>query len=250
MKRTIRLNRESYAYRPAFDTAVSRALLHQVSDGDEPETLRLYRPSAIVAFGPQDILSPGYHRAVKAARGGGFEAVRRLSGGRAAIFHQETIAFAWAIPDPSPQSGIRARYEEMADIMVAALRKLGVDARLGEVAGEYCPGSYSVNAGGKKKLVGSGQRLITRASHIGGVVVVRESQRVRDILLPVYNELEVKWDPATVGSIEDELPSISYEEVERAILEEFAARYDLFEGKLATSTLALAETLEAAHVAP
>ena len=249
-KREIRLITESFAYRPALDTAVSRAILQRVSDGAEPETLRLYRPGAVVAFGPQDVRAPGYRQAVRAARLGGFEAVRRLAGGRAAVFHQETVAFAWTLPDPAPRANVDERFEELSRHMAVAFRRLGIDANVGEVPGEYCPGRYSVNARGRKKLMGVGQRIIARASHVGGVVVVRGSQRVRDILLPVYDALQVRWDPATVGSIEDELGTVGYGEVQRVILDEFASLYDLFDGSLAADTQALAESIESEHVAP
>ena len=56
--------------------------------------------------------------------------------------------------------------------MRTALCSLGVDARIGEVAGEYCPGKYSVNARGATKIMGVGQRLARHAAHVGGVIVV------------------------------------------------------------------------------
>ncbi len=86
----------------------------------------------------------------------GFAAVERLAGGRAAVFHEGTLAFAWAVPERTPRLGIRARFEELSSFVETALRSLGVDARVGEVPGEYCPGPYSVSARGERKLMGSG----------------------------------------------------------------------------------------------
>ena len=249
-KKTIRLVTESFPSSHALDTAVSRAILKRVSDGSEPETLRLYRPGPIVAFGPQDTKALGYRKAVRAARSGGFGAVKRLGGGRAAVFHEQTIAFAWTIPDPRPHAGVLRRFEESADIMASALVRLGIDARVGEVPGEYCPGRYSVNARRRKKLMGVGQRLTSSAAHVGGVVVVGESRRVRDILLPVYDALQLDWDPTTVGSIEDEVGNIPVGEVERAILDEFSSLYEVVSGNLSSDTLALADTLASEHLAP
>ena len=91
-------------------------------------------------------------------------------------------------------------------IVERALQRLGVDAHVGEVPREYCPGDYSVNARGQTKLAGIGQRLIKGAWHIGGVIVVSESERVRDILVPVYEALGLDWDPATAGAVTDEAP--------------------------------------------
>ena len=63
--------------------------------------------------------------------------------------------------------------------MEDSFRRLGVDARVGEIPGEYCPGAYSVNARGVKKLMGVGQRLVPSAAHVGGVVVVNGANRVQ-----------------------------------------------------------------------
>jgi octanoyl-[GcvH]:protein N-octanoyltransferase len=226
-----------------MDTAVSRAILERVSSGIGPETLRIHRPGPLVAFGPRDRVVPGFAKAVEAARGRGFESVLRLAGGRAAVFHQDTMAFSWVIPDPEPRQGITARFEEISSIIAGAFRRLGVDARVGEIPGEYCPGAHSVNARGKTKLMGVGQRLVQHAAHVGGVVVVDGGDRIRDVLLPVYDALGLAWDPMTVGSLADEDESITWETAQRAILDEFGDRYRLEEGQVSEDALARAREL-------
>ena len=134
-------------------------------------------------------------RPPRAARAQGFEAVLRVAGGRAAVFHEGAIALAHAVPDPAPRKGIHARFEASAALVAAALRRVGVDARVGEVPGEYCPGTYSVNAAGERKLAGLGQRLIAGASYMGGVLVVSDGARVREVLAPVYDALGLEWEP-------------------------------------------------------
>ncbi|HJP67241.1 MAG TPA: lipoate--protein ligase family protein [Actinomycetota bacterium] len=228
---------------PTMDTAISRAQLDRVAAGAEPETLRLHRPGPIVAFGPKDRLAPGYGPAVGAAAQRGFGSVQRLAGGRAAVFHEETIAFSWAIPDPTPREGIRARFEELAALMATAFRSLGVDARVGEVRGEYCPGEHSVNARGRTKTMGVGQRLIAGAAHVGGVVVVGGAGRVREVLVPVYEALELSWDPATAGSLEDEVQGLTWDGAAGAIVAAFEERFVLKPDTLSAETLALAEEL-------
>ena len=122
MTREIRVVRESFLQSETLDTAVSRAILDEVSEGRAPETLRLHRPGPVVAFGSQDRVSPGYAEALAAARANGFGAVQRLAGGRAAVFHEGTIAFAWARPERDPKSGILPRFEEVAGIMAVGQR--------------------------------------------------------------------------------------------------------------------------------
>lgn len=220
----------SFPGRPALDTAFSRALLDLVAAGDAPETFRLYRPDDVLAFSGIDAAQPGFDAAVAAARAAGFAPSLRLAGGRAAVFHANTLAFAWTLPAPAGRDGIRARFEELAGLMAAALRRLGVDARIGEVPGEYCPGEHSVSARGAKKLMGVGQRVIRGAAHVGGVVVVDDSERVRAVLAPVYAAMGFAWRPETTGSIADEIGATPLDVVAAAIEAELRARHEVVVG--------------------
>jgi octanoyl-[GcvH]:protein N-octanoyltransferase len=199
----------------------------------------------MVAFGRQDVNSPGYPDAAAAARAGGFEAVQRLAGGSAAVFHENTIAFAWAGRARDTWSGTHERFRAIAGIVERALMRLGLDARIGEIPREYCPGEYSINARGQTKLVGIGQRLIKGAWHIGGVIVVAEAGRVRDILIPVYEALHLDWDPATAGAVADEVPGITWEDVAQALLDELPGHQP---ADLDPVTLVLAQQLEPEHL--
>lgn len=247
MSRHVRLLDRAFPGRPALDTAFSRALLEAVAAGDVPETLRLYRPGDFVAFSRTDSVSAGFAAALAAARAVGFDAALRLAGGRAAAFHRETLGFAWTIPAVEPRAGIRARFDDVAALIAAALRRLGVDARIGAVPGEYCPGEHSVNARGARKLAGVGQRVVRDAAHVGGVIVVANAERVRAVLEPVYAALDLAWDPTTTGSVADEIGAVSLEAVEAALRIELAARFAIATGDAAgtASILARAEALEA-----
>lgn len=243
----LQLVRQAYPDNPAFGTAVSRAILNRVAAGELPPTLRLHRPGATLAFSRQDRASPGFAAAVRAAREAGFEPVLRLAGGRAAVFHERTLAFSWAVPDPRPTTRTLERFRELAELLAAGLSGLGVDARVGEVPGEYCPGAWSVNAGGRTKLVGIGQRLIAGGAHRGAVVVVGGSDRIRDVLVPVYEALGLEWEPATAGSVEDEVGGVDLGQVEEVILSRLRERHELSEAELDATTLELAGQLEPNH---
>jgi lipoate-protein ligase A len=241
------VHEESFPERPAFDTAVSRALLLAVAAGRAPAALRLYDPGDVVAFSLLDRVQPGFAEAVAAARAQGFGAVLRLAGGRAAVFTRETLGFAWCLPDPEPRAGIAARFDEMAAAIAAALRSLGVDARVGAVPGEYCPGEHSVNARGKVKLMGVGQRIVRGAAHVGGVIVLGGSARIRDVLAPVYAHMGFDWDPATVGAIEDEVGPVARAALVEALLAELAKAHALERAPLPGALLAEAGEREAEH---
>ena len=243
----LRISRSAFPAPAARSTAVARAVLMRVASGELPATFRIHRPGRILAFSKQDAASPGFGGAVGAARAAGFEPVVRLAGGRAAVYHEKTLAVSWAVPDGRPAARTEARFRELAELLRDSLRDLGVDARVGEVAGEYCPGAWSVNARGATKLVGTGQRLVAGAAHRGAVIVVGESGLVRDVLVPTYEELGLEWDPATAGSVEDEVRPVSTARVTEAILARLAERYELREMELDAGTLALAERLESDH---
>jgi lipoate-protein ligase A len=236
--------------RAALDVAVSRALLREVAAGKRPETLRLYRPDDVVAFSTTDLRKPGFGRAVAAAHRAGFDAAVRLAGGAAAVFTTETLAFAWCTPERDERAGIRARYARVADRVMRALRRLGVDAHVGEVPGAYCPGDWSVNARGERKLMGVGQRVVRGAAHTGGVIVVGGSDRVRAVLGPVYAELGLPFDPASAGAIEDEVGPVSLDAVREALLAELAGEYELHAGTLDPALLEHATRFESSHRIP
>lgn len=246
----IRLLTEQYPDRPAFDTAVSHALLRQAGSDGLAESLRLHQPGSIVAFGRRDVVSAGYRRAVAAGRGAGYEAVERLAGGRAAVFHSGTIAFGWTIPTLAPRETIRPRFEALDEVLLAAFRALGADARVGEVPGEYCPGAYSINVSGRHKVMGTGQRIIGRAAHVGGVVVVDGGDRIAEVLIPVYEALDLTWNPTSSGDLAGAVPGVTRADVLAAIVAEFDRRYDLEDGRIGAATLSLAGELEPTHLSP
>lgn len=236
----------AFPHDPALDAALSAAVMRRVAAGELPETLRIASAGPVVAFGKRDRLAPGCSAAVVAAGELGMGAVLRLGGGRAAVFHEGTLELSHAVPDPDPRSGIEDRFELMAGAIVGALGRLGVCAQVGEVPGEYCPGRYSVGVGGRRKLAGIGQRVISGGSHTGAAIVVDDAERVRRVLVPVYRALDLQWDPATVGAVTEEA-RVSLEDVRGALLEEYAGLRRLVHAEPDPATLALARRLAPQH---
>jgi octanoyl-[GcvH]:protein N-octanoyltransferase len=221
--------------------------MFRVAAGELAETLRIARPGTTVAFAKRDAVADGYEEAVRAAREHGFEATLRLAGGRAAVFHDGTMEIGHAVPDEEPRAGIHDRFRHTADRLARALKRLGVDARVGEVEGEYCPGRYSVNARGEVKLAGIGQRVVGGGSHTGVVLVVEGEERINAVLEPVYAALGLAWNPAASGSVRTEAPSATWDTVRDAIVAEYARDHDLVEDSVDADTLSLAKRLADEH---
>lgn len=233
---------------PALDTAVSSAILHRVASGDDPATLRLWTPQRAVAFGRQDRVRPGYRAAVAAVSTMGFAPVERLAGGRAAVFHEGTIAFSWAMPEARVRETIGDRFRTISGVVVAALHSLELDARIGAVPGEYCPGEWSVNLGGTHKVMGVGQRLVRGAAHLGGVIVVSDPELVNRPLLPAYRALGYDWRPEATGALDLAHPGIGVNRVMAALIAALeAAGHEVRAGVLDGACLHLAARLAPEH---
>ena len=225
--RTIKLLRGPAAGHDPPQLAAAEAIGQRVSDGREPETLRIYRPAPTVSFAPRDVRSRGYAAARTAARASAFATFERRSGGHAMAVHEQTIVVDWLIPDPAPRAHIQERFADAAALLTDALDSLGVDARLGAVAGEFCPGRYSVSARGRSKLVGLAQRLHARAACVSAVLIADGNERIRGVLLPVYRALALPWNPETVGSVAAEVGGVTVDQAEQAIVAAFARRHQL-----------------------
>ena len=114
-KPVLRLIRQGFPDRPAFGTAVSEAVLTRVAAGElgADAAPSPPRPGArVLEAGPRR--RPGSRPPCEAARAAGFEPVVRLAGGRAAVFHEGTLALAWATPAERPVAGTRERFERLA----------------------------------------------------------------------------------------------------------------------------------------
>jgi octanoyl-[GcvH]:protein N-octanoyltransferase len=212
---------------PALDVALPHALIRLVADGRHRPVVRSYLPTPTVAFGRRDAFLPGFPAAAAAARRRGFTPVIRGAGGRAAAYHEGCLVLDEIMPSGDSIGGIHERFSAEARRQAAALRALGIDARVGEVPGEYCPGEFSVNAGGRVKLIGAAQRIIRGAWLLSSVVVVEGAATLRAVLEDTYDALELDWNPETTGAVADEAPGVNVEDVRGALLSEYGRRYPL-----------------------
>jgi octanoyl-[GcvH]:protein N-octanoyltransferase len=232
---------------PALDVALPHALVGLVAEGRHGPLLRCYRPAPTVAFGRRDAFVPGFARAAAASRRLGFTPVVRGAGGRAAAYDEGCLVFDEIMPAAESIAGIQERFAADARRQAEALRALGVDARVGEVAGEYCPGEFSVNARGRVKLIGAAQRIVRGAWLLSSVVVVEGASGLRAVLEEVYGALGLAWDPATVGDVSTEAPGTRVEDVRAALLAEYERRYQLTPASLTDVDLAHAAELLERH---
>ncbi|GAB7095631.1 biotin/lipoate A/B protein ligase family protein [Halolamina litorea] len=195
---------------PEADREATRDLLGAVADSGVP-AVRAWPLHRQLAFGRRDANEPGYDDARAAARERGFPPAERSVGGRAVAYTGTTVAFAALEPTDESRAGITERYEAAVETVIDALATVGVDAERGEPADSFCPGDYSVQArcsptkNGETdafgKLAGIAQRVTAGAALVSGVVTVADRAEIRDVLEPVYDALDVPFDPKSVGSV-------------------------------------------------
>jgi lipoate-protein ligase A len=173
-----------------------------------------------VAFGRLDALRDGYEAAVAAARRRGFEPVLRAPGGHAAAYHEGCLIVEELARVEDAIAGTQERFRDRGRRLAEALRSLGVDARVGQVPGEYCPGPYSVNARGAVKLAGTAQRVVRNGYLFASVITVTGTPELRAVLTEVYGLLGLEMEPGTIAGVADEAPGITVEDVRRAVLDQ------------------------------
>ncbi|MDN5894456.1 MAG: lipoate--protein ligase family protein [Nocardioides sp.] len=212
---------------PALEMAATHTLLRRASRGETESALRVFTPTPMVAFGRRDTNRPGFPRAAAACRAAGFEPVVRASGGRAVACTSSALIVDHVQRDPESLGGMDARFEDYGAMLADVLHDLGIAARVGEVPGEYCPGAHSVNARGEVKLIGTAQRMVRDAWLFSSVIVLDDTARLRPLLEVVYDALEVRFDPASVGSIAEE--GARCNDLEPAIIAAYDERFGLGE---------------------
>ena len=242
----IHILRDGLTGSASLDTAVSRAILRRVSDGELPETLQVGRPHRVVAFGKHDTLTPGFDRAVSIASDHGFDPTIRIAGGRAVVFHPETVRFTWTVPLVDPIAEMQDRFQTIAKRVVSTLTSFDIPSSIGQLSGEYCPGRYSVHVDGTGKVMGSGQRLSLRAAQIAGMIVVRDKTMVNEILVPVYAALGLDMDPSRTGAVADHTDVATAAVMDRFI-EQFTVGRMASEGTLDDITIDLATASQPDH---
>jgi len=233
---------------PALELALARAMVTQARAGQIEESLRIYRPaSPVVVFGRRDTRLPGFPRAAEAARAAGFEPLVRSTGGRAVAYTGASLVVDHVRREVGGIGGQDVRFAEFGQLFVDLFRGFGVDARLGAVPGEYCPGAHSVNARGVEKLVGTAQRMVPGAWLFSSLIVVGDEERLRPVLAEVYRCLGQDFDELSVGSLSREVPGLNADAVEASVVDAYRSLGPVVPAPVDSGLLELARSLVGQH---
>lgn len=229
---------------PEAELTVPQALLRQASRGERGDTLWIHRPrTPMVAFGRRDTRLDGYPAAVAAAHRAGFSTAVRGSGGRVVGYTTDAVVVDHVGLGAMFPTGMNDRFADFGDLYATALSRLGVQTRVGEVPGEYCPGAHSVSARGVTKLVGTAQRIVRDAWLFSAVVVVDGADLLAPLLQEVHHHLGLPFRVSTVGSVAAEVGA-DVEQVAEVVHAAYAARHHLTPATFTPATLAEAATID------
>lgn len=208
---------------PEEDMDRVRRELTALSDGG-PGSLRIYRPRPTAAFAPRDTTLPHYEKAANVLRAMGFASVERRAGGQLAVYDESALIIDFVAHHPEPRLDVIARFRGFSEMIAGALRSFTVDARVGAVPGEYCPGDYSVNGAGRIKLAGVAQRIGRCGYHMGAVLSVESSAAVRDAVAEAYRIMGFEFEPCSFGAVSDLAPDACFSTIRDALLRALGER--------------------------
>jgi len=181
---------------PYHNMAVDEAIAIAVGGGDSMPTLRLYgwRPSAV---------SIGYFQELEGEVDLGFCAshrilvVRRITGG-GAVFHgsgELTYSFSAPAGDRAIPQDVQASYAVICAPIVAALQKLGADARFRPV--------NDIEVGGRKVSGNAQTRRFGAVLQHGTILVGLDRS-----LLPALKVKKAKLEGKGVGAVADRVTTL------------------------------------------
>lgn len=221
--------------------AIDEAIAESVREGHAPPTLRFYawQPACLSLGYAQPAADVDFER----LRAQGWDAVRRLTGGRA-ILHVDELTYSVAAPAAEPRvaGGVIESYRRLSAGLAAGLAALGAAVEADQAAeasahrfkGPVCfevPSDYEITADGRK-LIGSAQ---TRRN--GGEIVLQHGA------LPLFGDLSRICDALAFDS--EEARQVARERVlARAItLEEALGQRVAFAGAADAITEGFAQAL-------
>jgi lipoate-protein ligase A len=227
----------------AIEAALPQALLeHSLLTGQR--WLLISRPEPAISFSRSDQLKARWPQALKAASESGVPVLSRTSGGSAVAAHPGCLKLTWSAPHAVRDIAVLERFKLLTDPLLNALSCLGADARLGQVKGEWCPGSHSVNIAGLKKIAGLGQRSCSGGHHLCAIVLVSDAKRTDQLLAPIHKALGCHLSQ----SADLENLAASFEDLSLALQASLAGDYRLKQAELPAKVRRRAADLAAGYL--
>ena len=219
---------------PEDGFGLQQAVLEEVASGERGPVALIWSSSPYVGATRPETRLEGFAGAARSVESLGFPVLVRNSGGGAVAANGGSLSFSLTVPVEDLRHGLYERYADGVDLVASALRRVGVEAKGGEVEGEFCPGAYSVRSGGWRgvKHAGLAQRVTKRAARLEALVLVEDTGPVREALARFYGGLGLPFRPSCVADLPARLP-----DVVAALSEEVRGRHGGRAGSIGAGTL-------------
>ena len=230
---------------PEDGFGLQQAVLEEVGSGATGSTALLWWSEPYAGLTRPETRLPGFEEAERQMRRIGVPVLVRNSGGGAVAANAGSLSFSMTFPVEDLRHGLYERYAEGSEVIVAALERLGVAAKEGEVEQEFCPGAYSVRAGGPRgiKVAGLAQRVTRRAARVEALILVSDTAGVRDTLSLLYPALGLPFRPEGVGDLIGKDGPLTVRQVVGALCEELTQRYGATEEQTGAALFERARSL-------
>lgn len=238
---------------PAVAYGYQRVVFEQVASGQRPPTISITLSDRHVGVTRRDTFRSGFDEAVRASNEEGYPVLVRSSGGGATAAGDGTFGFSVVRPADNRETArsIRERYDEAAGLVLGAFSRMGLQAEVGEVREEFCPGDHSIRVGSWRngsKVVGIAQRITRRATSVGGIVLVSGERELEHVLKRVYGAMSLPFRTGNVGSLRQAGLAAGVAEVIEAFATEAESRYDAGRISLDEATVEEARRSGGRHV--
>ncbi len=227
--------------RPEDGFGLQQAVLEEVAAGTRGPTALIWTSSRFIGATYSETCLPNFHDAVRLAGEAGFPVLVRNSGGGAVAANEGSISLSLTFTVRDLRQGLYERYTEGAELIIAALGKLGLAAEAGEVEGEFCPGAYSVRLGGYSgiKVAGLAQRVTRQAARVEALILITKTAELKRVLKRFYGALGLPFRPGSIG----DLPGADIAEAIEALSDALRERYEVKEAKISEEMLDKARSL-------
>ena len=195
---------------PEDGFGLQQVVLREVASAERGPTALIWTSSRYVGATRPETRLPGFDEAKRAAEDLGFPVLVRNSGGGAVAANEGSISFSLTFPVEDLRHGLFERYAEGADLVAAALRRVGVEAESGEVEGEFCPGTHSVRSGGPRgvKHAGLAQRVTRRAARLEALILVSSTAELIPVLERFHDALKLPFRPESIKDLPAGMPEV------------------------------------------
>lgn len=199
---------------------------------DDSMVLQIFsQKTPSISIGYDDTKAPYFKAGVDHYKSKGLAVGIRGAGGRSVANDEGILNFSIIFKADNHPSA-HSQYLFFHKFIQDALKPLGLDFKLGQVDGAYCPGTYDISFNGKK-VAGTASRQVKDNALVGCYLGINGDQYKRSKVISEFYEITqdvIRVDPNKLTTIEEQVGrAISVQEVKDLLISHFETMVDTLE---------------------